>query len=63
MDREQMQERLGLLRRAFDEQLGRRGQVAQQLAQLDRGLEQRRGGIELLELLIEQEDESDNAQK
>ena len=61
MDREQMQERLDQLRRAFDERLALRGQVAQQLGQLDRELEQRRGRIAEVEFLMQQDDESADA--
>ena len=60
MNEEQVEERLALLRGEYAERLALRGQTAQQLAQLDRELEQRRGGIAELELLIQQDDESED---
>ena len=55
MDREQVNERLDLLRQEFNERQALRRRLAQELAQLDRELEQRRGGILELELLIQQD--------
>lgn len=59
MDREQVGERLELLRQEFAERQAVRARVAGQLTQLDRELEQRRGGILELELLIQGEDTDD----
>jgi len=61
MNLEQISFRLDLLRREYDERLALRRQTAQQLAQLDRELEQRRGGIAELELLMQQDEESADA--
>jgi len=61
MNLEQISFRLDLLRREYDERLALRRQTAQQLAQLDRELEQRRGGIAELELLMQQDEESTDA--
>ena len=61
MDLEHVRERLELLRREYDRRLVLRGQAAQQLAQLDRELEQRRGGIAELELLTQRDEERADA--
>jgi len=61
MDLQHVRERLELLRREYDRRLVLRGQVAQQLAQLDRELEQRRGGIAELELLTQRDEERADA--
>jgi hypothetical protein len=61
MDAEQVQKRLELLQQEYNGRLGLRGQVAQQLAELDRELERRRGGIAELQLLLQQDDVSTDA--
>ena len=59
MDREKVEARLELLRQEFAERQAVRARVAGQLTQLDRELEQRRGGILELELLIQDKDTED----
>ena len=61
MDEEQVQERLELLQREFGERQAVRARVAGQLTQLDRELEQRRGGIAELEFLMQQYEDTDDA--
>jgi len=59
MDLEQVQERIELLQQEYRGRLEIRRRLAQELAQLDRELEQRHGGIAELVLLLQEDEEID----